>query len=41
MANADVEVRHIFKIDLEYPAELHDEHCDLQLVAERLVVQAD
>ena len=41
IVNADDELGHIFKIDFEYPADLHDEHFDLHLAADRLVAQAD
>ena len=41
MLEADDQVRHIYKNDFEHPAGLYDEHSDLPLASERLVVQAD
>ena len=41
LCNGDEEVGHIFKVDLDYPARLHDNHSDLPLAAERMTVQAE
>ena len=41
MPNADDEMGHIFKIDLEYSARVHDEPFDVPLALDRWFVQAE
>ena len=41
LCNDDEEVGHIFKVDLDYPVQLHNDHSDLPLAAERMTVQAE